>query len=96
MGGTVRTVLTARRWDWLPIAVAAVYLLVLAVDFTDVIAHAFRNGDIVSASVIGELLGEAPAGRDVTLGNFGWYTTLWIELTTKWLPFHRQLWESFP
>jgi hypothetical protein len=85
-----------RRAEWAPLGVAGIYLVVLAVHFRDLIAHTFRNADIVSGPVIGELLSQAPAGRDVTLGNFGWYTTLWFELATKWIPFHRQLWEIFP
>jgi hypothetical protein len=46
--------------------------------------------------MIGELLHNAPSGREVLLGNFPWYQQLWFEQATHWAPAHRQLWELFP
>jgi hypothetical protein len=46
--------------------------------------------------VIGELFGQAPHGAVTTLGFLPWYSTLWFELATRWLPFHRVMWEVGP
>jgi hypothetical protein len=46
--------------------------------------------------VIGELLPQAPHGAVATLGFLPWYSTLWFELATHWLPFHRVVWEVGP
>lgn len=56
----------------------------------------YSNADIVSAPVIGELLPRAPDGAVTTLGFLPWYSTLWFELATRWVPFHRILWEVGP
>jgi hypothetical protein len=72
------------------------YLIALAVRFAPLIAATYRNADNASGPVIGQLFGEAPAGAFVVVAQHGWYVTLLFELATKWLPFHRQLWEVFP
>ena len=56
----------------------------------------YSNADIVSAPVIGELFPKAPSDATTVLGYLPWYTTLWFELATRWVPFHRQLWEVGP
>lgn len=46
--------------------------------------------------MIGELFGQAPHGAVTTLGFLPWYSMLWFELATRWLPFHRVIWEVGP
>jgi hypothetical protein len=82
------------RWAALPFGVA--YLILLAVQFRGVVATTILDADAVSAPVIGQLFGSAPAHASVVLGEFGWYQTLLFELATKWLPAHRQIWEVAP
>jgi hypothetical protein len=74
----------------------AVFFVMLAIRFTGIIAATYRSADVVSAPVIGWLLDAAPHTRDVRLGNFGWYETLWFEQLTAWAPAKRQLWEIGP
>ncbi len=89
-----RSVLCCWRWAALPFGV--LYLVLLAVQFRGVVATTYLDADTVSAPVIGQLFGSAPAHASVVLGEFGWYATLLFELATKWLPLHRQLWEAMP
>jgi hypothetical protein len=84
------------RLPWLLLAAAASYVVVFAVRFGDIVATAMRNADTASGPVIAHLIGEAPAGREVVLGNFPWYTSLWAQQATAWLPAHRTLWEVGP
>jgi hypothetical protein len=85
-----------RPWRWVAVPFAVVYLVLLAVQFGDVITTTNMDADAVSAPVIGQLFGSAPAHASVVLGEFGWYATLLFELATKWLPLHRQIWEAAP
>ena len=85
-----------RRWEWAPLVVAFAYLIVLVTRLRDLMGHNALNADSVSAPLIGELLHQAPDGREVLLGNFPWYQQLWFEQATRWAPAHRQLWELFP
>ena len=83
-----------RWWPWTPIVVAIVYLLLLAAQFTQVVAATYLNADAASAPVIGSLIGHGHG--QVVLGNLPWYSTLLFELATRGLPLHRQLWELMP
>jgi hypothetical protein len=56
----------------------------------------YANADISSAPVIGELFPSAPSGATTVLGYHPWYSTLWFELSTHWVPYHRHLWEVGP
>ncbi len=84
------------RWPWIPLPIGIVYLLVLLVKFNQIVAATYLNADAASAPVIGELYGGSPAHRQVFLGQMGWFSTLIFELATRWLPLHRQLWETVP
>ena len=72
------------------------YLVLVAVNYHAIISTAYLDADAVSAPVIAQLFGSAPASAHVVLGVFGWYSTLLFLLATKWLPLHRQLWEVLP
>ena len=85
-----------RRIGWLPAVVAAVYVVVFAVRFGDIVGVGMLNGDTASGPMIADLMGEAPGGREVVLGNFPWFTSLWAQVGTAWVPGHRTLWEVGP
>jgi len=72
------------------------WFALLFASFGTIVAVLYANGDTVSAPVIGELYRQAPAGSTTTLGFLPWYATLWFELGTRWVPFHRELWEIGP
>jgi hypothetical protein len=84
------------RWRWAALPFGALYLVLLAAQFRGIVTATYLDADAVSAPVIGQLFGDAPAHANVVLGEFGWYSTLLFDLATKWLPFHRQIWEGAP
>jgi hypothetical protein len=78
------------------VAVGIAYLVTMAVQLPALVSIAFHDSDVAVAPVLGEYVGRGlPNGAAVILGHYGWYTTLWYELLTRSLPFHRQLWEGF-
>jgi hypothetical protein len=79
-----------------PAALFFAWLGLLLVSFGATVDVIYSNADIVSAPVIGELFPDAPDSAVTTLGFLPWYSTLWFELATRWLPFHRVLWEVGP
>jgi len=79
-----------------PAVLAAVWLGLLLAGFGAIVEVIYANADISSAPVIGELFPGAPASATTVLGYHPWYSTLWFELATRWLPFHRQVWEVVP
>lgn len=85
-----------RWWRWAALPFAVVYLVLLVAQHRGVIATTYMDADTVSAPVIGQLFGSAPAHASVVLGEFGWYATLLFELGTKWLPLHLRVWEAAP
>lgn len=86
----------ARALAWTPLAVGAAYLIAVAVQYGQIVSATYLDADAASAPVIGQLYGGAPLYRDVVLGQMAWYSTLMFELATRWLPFHRQIWEAAP
>ena len=85
------------RWGWwAAVPLCLLYLILLAHQLDAAIRTTNLDADAASGPVIGELFGAAPAGANVVLGTFGWYATLLFYLATKWLPFHRQVWEAAP
>lgn len=93
---TVQRLLAPRALLRILVALTAVELVVLAVRLRDVIADLYTNADTASATVIGALLGEAPADRVVHLGHYPWYSSLWFMRLTADLPGHRQIWMLAP
>ena len=79
-----------------PIVIASGFLLLLIATFGSVVRGIYMDSDAVSLPLIGELYPSAPNHADVVVGFGGWYTGLWFELVTRFLPFHWQLWEVGP
>lgn len=84
----------ARGWWAMPLIVAVVYLVTFATQVSQIIAGVYMGPDAASASVIGQLF--HVSGGIVLLGHLGWYSALLFEVSTRWLPGHRQLWEFAP
>jgi hypothetical protein len=104
-GSTGPHTIVASRWrtgriadllTWSPLALGGAYLLVVAIQFNQLIANTYLDADAASAPVIGQLYGGSPAHREVVLGQMAWFSTLMFELATRWLPLHRQIWEAAP
>jgi hypothetical protein len=68
----------------------------LFASFGSIVGVIYGNADISSAPVIGALFPQAPSSASTVLGYHPWYSTLWFELSTRWVPGHRQLWEVGP
>jgi hypothetical protein len=71
-------------------------VLVVLVNFSSLITAINVDSDAVVAPVIGKLLGGAPSGTQVLLGNHAWYEELWFLRATSGLPHYRQLWDVAP
>ncbi len=83
-------------WPWAPLVFAGVYLILLLANFSSIINAINMSADVVVAPVIGKLLGSAPSGSHVVLGNHPWYEELWLLRATAGLPGYRQLWDVAP
>jgi len=81
---------------WAAVPLCLLYLILLAHQLDAAIRTTNLDADAASGPVIGELFGAAPVGANVVLGTFGWYATLLFYLGTKWLPYHREVWEAAP
>ncbi len=80
----------------LPVILAAVYLILLAIDFATVSAAINTYGDAVIAPVLGKLAGQAPPGSHILLGHHAYYEEYLFLRATAGLPFYRVLWEVAP
>ena len=83
-------------WRWTPLAFGAFYAVVLLAALPSVVAAIYRNADIAAAPEIGQLSAKAPDFAQIVLGNAPWYSALWFEQLTRWVPGHRTLWELTP
>lgn len=75
---------------------AAAYGLVVLVNFSALITAINMSADVVSAQVIGKLLGSAPHGAEALLGHHAYYEELLFLRATAGFPHYRQLWEAAP
>ena len=83
-------------WPWAPLALAGVYGIVVLVNFSSLITAINMDSDVSIALMIGKLVGNAPHGAQVVLGDHPWYEALWFLRLTSGLPGYRQLWEFAP
>ncbi len=75
---------------------AGAYALVVLVNFRSLITAINMDSDVSIAPMIGKLLGSAPHGALVGLGDHPWYEPLWFLHLTSGLPGYRHLWEVAP
>ncbi len=83
-------------WPWTPVVLAVVYEIVVLVNFSSLITAINMDSDVSIALMIGKLVGNAPHGAEVVLGNHPWYEPLWFLRATSGLPGYRELWEVAP
>jgi hypothetical protein len=84
----------APRLRYVPLAIAGVYVVVLVSQLNSILAAITQNADAVVPGQLAALM-SAHSGV-VVLGNSPWYSTLLFDLSTRWLPFYRLLWELAP
>jgi hypothetical protein len=90
-----RTAKVARRWKWVFLPVAFVYIAIVAAYFAHIVASVAANADSSSVQVVTELYAHR-AGGTVYLSTLPWYSTLFFGLATEWLPAHRLIWDDTP
>ncbi len=83
-------------WAWATLAACALNVLVLLEQLPRLLGNLYLNADVASAPVIASLIGRAPSGRVVTLGEYTWFEPLWFMRATAGLPAHRLIWELAP
>jgi len=88
--------LAREPWAWATLAAGALNALVLLEQLPRLLGNLYLNADVASAPVIASLIGGAPPGRVVTLGEYTWYEPLWFMRATAGLPAHRLIWELAP
>ncbi|HEY2218227.1 MAG TPA: hypothetical protein VGH35_02705 [Gaiellaceae bacterium] len=89
-----------RRRDLLlalpPAALFLAWVVLFLASFGAIVEVIYADADISSATMIGELFPKAPGDASTVLGYHPWYSTLWFELATHWLPGYRHVWEVGP
>jgi hypothetical protein len=78
-----------------PLALAAVYVVLLVVRFPQLISWLNGDADYASAYVLPEMILHGHTGGVLTSTQGAW-PSLWFGLATAWLSFHRVLWEIAP
>jgi len=92
---TALTQLRDRLW-LLPLALAAIYVIALALTASSVIDAVYASADHSSNMFVVQALSSAPSGRTVVLGNIWWVEAMLFQLATRHLPAYRTLWEIAP
>ena len=85
-----------RLAPWLPVGLGGVWCVAVLATLPSLVRAMYANSDVAALPVLGEVIGNAPRGTTVTLGNIPWYSALWFEQLTSGLPAHRAIWELFP
>jgi hypothetical protein len=82
---------------WLvPLALAALYLIVFVVGLPHNIAELGWNSSVGSAFVMPETLARTGTDGLAVMGSTGQWVALWFGLATAGLPLHRELWGVAP
>jgi len=78
------------------LAGAGAFAVALALNVTR-ITHAFGwRSDLVSPMVIADTLATTHGPNHVVFGTYAPYTTIWFDVATRNLPFHRTVWQMTP
>jgi hypothetical protein len=87
-------------WDnWLvrlALAVGALNFVVLFGQLRGMVHALYRNPDTATGLVLAGLDPAHDPARVVTLGNYHYYETWWLETLTRGLPGHWSIWEAMP
>jgi hypothetical protein len=85
-----------KKYGWAaPLVPVAAYLVMLAAQFSQLLADVYLSADNAAGPVLGELY-DGTGQHLVILGHSSWFSTVLFERWTLWLPAHRQLWELAP
>ena len=92
---------TRSRWarralttaSWAPAFIALAYLGVFVARFPDLIRRVYWYSDAAMFTVVAQTIGRSGGAM---LAHLGWFVSLLFALSTRWLPFHRELWEVSP
>jgi hypothetical protein len=80
----------------IPLAIAAVYLIVFAARLPHVLTELAWDSDYASGFTIPETLTQTGLNGHMVMASSGQWVSLWFGLLTGRLPLHRQLWEAAP
>lgn len=80
----------------LPVPVAAAFGVALALSIKAITAALAWNADFVSPMVMADSLGTSHGPKEVIFGTYAPLTTLWFDVATRHLPFHRAIWRLGP
>lgn len=82
---------------WIPIAVAAAYVVSLAFSVRGLLAGHYHWGpDFIWAPLLARDLAETGSGGLINVGDTPHYSTIWFLMLTESLPFSRLIWEVTP
>jgi hypothetical protein len=81
---------------WLVALVGVANVAVLLAQASALVHGLYLNADNASALVLPALAGHAPAGAQVSLGDYAWYEPWWLMRATAGLGGYRELWEAAP
>jgi hypothetical protein len=82
---------------WLvPLAIAAIYLVVFVVQLPHNVVSLTWDSDYASGYTVPETLVKTGTGGNMVLGSAGQWVPLWFGLLTASLPLHRELWDVAP
>ncbi|MGI8425661.1 MAG: hypothetical protein ACR2FO_02145 [Actinomycetota bacterium] len=82
----------ARLSPVVPLLLTAVYLLVLPFNLQRLLRIVFLNSDVASIPVLSEQIASGEGTAWISIVTY--YSTFLFNLATRWLPFHRGLWEG--
>jgi hypothetical protein len=80
----------------IPLAIAAAYLAVFAVQLPKIVTELYWDSDFASGFTIPETLVKSGLDGHMVMASSGQWVSLWFGLLTGKLPLHRQLWELAP
>ena len=89
---TIRRVSLTNVVLWAPAAIGVAYFVLFVFRLPQLLERLYWDSDGAVAAVIAETAGEG----DVFVGHYGLFTTFWATGLTRFLPFHRELWEYAP
>jgi hypothetical protein len=80
----------------IPVAIAAVYVVVFVLSLSHNLARLAWNPSVSSAFTMAETLVKTGSGGATAMGSTPQWASLWFGLATTALPLHRALWEIAP
>jgi hypothetical protein len=95
-GALARTLNPATLAWLIPVAIAAVYVIVFVFALSHNLARLAWSPSVSSAFTMAETLAKTGSGGATAMGSTPQWASLWFGLATAALPLHRALWEIAP